>query len=254
MITQSNYVSYVATRFFQSGSSAYRFPVEKTCKRSLSPKMRTIMQCFTYGDQSPLVPLVAASLAAQLLSSATSVNTFHMTSPRGRNRSPHLRNNEPTRSRQGSKQQQQQVQVQVLLRPTGELFCLTQFQNQFQNQNQNQFPELDPGLPPEPSSLPGARGGRRRRRRRGGREAAWLGCMHAGGAGCASVDREGTSGIPVLLCCLRSARGGLPSCPAAAFGVHYPHEPAAGLVRILLDPVMQCHIDQPCGGFGTRVF
>ena len=159
MITQSNYVSYVATRFFQSGSSAYRFPVEKTCKRSLSPKMRTIMQCFTYGDQSPLVPLVAASLAAQLLSSATSVNTFHMTSPRGRNRSPHLRNNEPTRSRQGSKQQQQQQQVQVLLRPTGELFCLTQFQNQFQNQNQNQFPELDPGLPPEPSPLPGARGG-----------------------------------------------------------------------------------------------
>jgi hypothetical protein len=197
MITQSNYVSYVATRFFQSGSSAYRFPVEKTCKRSLSPKMRTIMQCFTYGDQSPLVPLVAASLAAQLLSSATSVNTFHMTSPRGRNRSPHLRNNEPTRSRQGSSKQVQ-VQVQVLLRPTGDFFCLTQFQNQ--------YPELDLGPPPEPFPLPGAGAGGG-----GGGGAAVPGplsglrspwpwpCMHAGGAGCASVDQEGTSVIPVLL-------------------------------------------------------
>ena len=59
----------------------------------------------------------------------------------------------------GKEASSKQQQVQVLLRPTGELFCLTQFQNQFQNQNQNQFPELDPGPPPEPSPLPGARGG-----------------------------------------------------------------------------------------------
>ena len=86
-----------------------------------------------------LLPFVTASLAAQTMTGVISVNTFHMTSPRGRNRCPHLRENEPTRSRQGSSKQ---VQVQVLLRPTGDFFCLTQFQNQ--------YPELDPGLRPGP--------------------------------------------------------------------------------------------------------
>ena len=96
-----------------------------------------------------LLPFVTPSLAAQTMTGVISVNTFHMTSPRGRNRCPHLRENEPTRSRQGSskQQQQQQVQVQVLLRPTGDFFCLTQFQNQ--------YPELDPGLRLSPVSLPG---------------------------------------------------------------------------------------------------
>ena len=36
-------------------------------------------------------------------------------------------------------------QVQVLLRPTGDFFCFTQFQNQ--------YPELDPALRPSPVSF-----------------------------------------------------------------------------------------------------
>ena len=47
----------------------------------------------------------------------------------------------------------QQVQVQVLLRTTGDFFCLTQFQNQ--------YPELDPGLRPSPVAFPEPRGGSR---------------------------------------------------------------------------------------------
>jgi hypothetical protein len=100
-----------------------------------------------------LPPFVTASLAAQTMTGVISVNTCHMTSSRGRNRCPHLRENEPTRSRQGSsKQASKQVQVQVLLRPTGDFFCLTQFQNQ--------YPELDPGLRPGPVYFLGRARGR----------------------------------------------------------------------------------------------
>ena len=78
-------------------------------------------------------------------------------------------------------------------------------------------------------------------------------CMCGGDSGCASVGQEGTSAIPVLICRLQVA-GGAAELPRGGVRVHYPREPTAGLVRILLDPGMQCHIDQPCDEFGTRMF
>ena len=163
-----------------------------------------------------------------------SVNTFHMTSPRGRNRCPHLRENEPTRSRQGSSKQQQ-VQVQVLLRPTGDFFCLTQFQNQ--------YPELDPGLRLSPVSFPGE--GRAPRAAHAAAGAArpfpapvglWP-CMcmhmHVFARGWTSVARGSKPSAAGLICRLRNAGGGAPGPrPRArmALEVHYPHKPAAILV------------------------
>ena len=150
---------------------------------------------------------------------------------------PSLRENEPTRSRQGSKQQQQQ-QVQVLLRPTGDFFCLTQFQNQ--------YPELDPGLRLSPVSFPGE--GRAPRAAHAAAGAARpfpapVGLsmamhMHVRARvyarGWTSAGRGGNSSAAGLVCRPRSARGDRRAATRARMSLEvlalYSHKPAAVLV------------------------
>ena len=125
---------------------------------------------------------------------------------------------------------------QVLLRTTGDFFCLTQFQNQ--------YPDLDPGLRPSPVPFPGQRGGGSRAATGAARPfPAPVGlsmAMHVHMHAYARIRPRLDSGWPGR----QFGRGGFDMPPPQwgggaapprsrarmAFEVHYSHKPAAILV------------------------